>query len=109
MEKIFDFNKYMNFDSINDSQEAGDTNTFYFRHIEDTAILTERTEEFYKIASELSTLINSLPLTVELNNKLVDLMIRQVQIAEHGAFNQGLRMGKELAEFLEKENTENEE
>lgn len=69
----------IDFQSIKDSQEA--------------AITIERTEEFYSIARELSEFIKGLPLSQPDNDKLIALIIRQVQAGEQGAFNQGFRMG----------------
>lgn len=62
---------------------------------EDIPIEINRTEEFFRIAQELSDFIHTLPLSVEQNDKLVKLMIDQVQEAERGAFGQGLCMGTE--------------
>lgn len=79
----------IDFQSIKDSQEA--------------AITIERTEEFYSIARELSEFIKGLPLSQPDNDKLIALIIRQVQAGEQGAFAQGLRIGKEFASWKENE------
>lgn len=57
----------------------------------------ERTEKFYQIARELSDFIKALPLDQPTNDHLVKLMIEQVEEAEHGAFIQGLKMGRDFA------------
>lgn len=67
--------------------------------IDDIAIEVERTEEFYKIARTLNDFIRDLPLTKSQNERLIELTIQQVLAAEHGAYNQGCRMGAEFARF----------
>ena len=57
----------------------------------------ERTESFYSTARELSDFIAALPISREENDRLIALIIRQVQNGEQGAFAQGLRIGKEFA------------
>ena len=61
----------------------------------DLAIQIERTDKMIVAARELGDYIRDLPLTVEQNNALVALMIKQVQEAERGAFIQGFKWGKE--------------
>lgn len=63
------------------------------------AIIVERTEDFYIIARELNGFIKSLSISRPENDKLIDIIIRQVQAGEQGAFKQGLRMGKEFSEW----------
>lgn len=63
---------------------------------QDTAIEIERTDEFYSIARELSKFIKGLPLSQPDNDKLIAIIIKQVQACEQGAFNQGFRMGSEF-------------
>ncbi len=72
----------IDFQSIRDTQKA--------------AITIERTEEFYSIARELSEFIKGLPLSQPDNDKLIAVIIQQVQAGEQGAFNQGFRMGSEF-------------
>lgn len=70
-----------------------------FQSIKDTqkaAIEVERTEEFYRIARELSDFIKGLPISQTDNDKLIAIIIQQVQAGEQGAFNQGFRMGSEF-------------
>ena len=61
----------------------------------DAAIEVERTATFFMIARELSNYLNTLPLTAEAHNKLIELIIDQVQAAEAGAFTQGVKIGAE--------------
>lgn len=53
-----------------------------------TCIL-DRTPEFKQKAQEISDFIERLPLTKAENDRLVFLLVEQVQIAEHDAFFQG--------------------
>lgn len=69
----------IDFQSIKDSQEA--------------AITIERTDEFYSTARELSDFIAALPISREENDRLIALIIQQVQDGEQGAFYQGFHMG----------------
>ena len=64
---------------------------------QEAAIKIERTEAFYGIARELSDHLYALPLTQPQNDRLVALMIRQVETAEQGAFHHGIRIGAEFA------------
>lgn len=57
----------------------------------------ERTEKFFQIARELSDFIKALPLDQPTNDRLVKLMIAQVEEAEHGAFTQGFGLGMDFA------------
>ena len=61
------------------------------------AVAVERTEAFYKAARALSDYLRPLPLGQPENDQLIELIIRQVEAAEQGAFNQGFRMGAEFA------------
>lgn len=61
------------------------------------AVTVERTEAFYKAARTLSDYLRPLPLGQPENDQLIELIIRQVEAAEQGAFNQGFRMGAEFA------------
>lgn len=74
------------------------SNVFDFENIEDidgVAITVERTPEFVKVARQLSDFVKDLPLDQPTNDRLVSLMVDQVQQAEKGAFAQGFRMGRE--------------
>ena len=62
-------------------------------------ILLERTEEFLKVARELSDFLHTLPLSTQDHNKLVDLIMQNVSAGEHGAFCQGFDMGREFASW----------
>lgn len=58
-------------------------------------IKIKRTEEFKAAANELSECIKRLSLSREENDKLVELMVKQVQISEQAAFKQGMQLGIE--------------
>lgn len=61
-------------------------NVIPFKSLGDCAITAERSPEFYNKARELSDFIAALPLTREQNDKLIGLMIDQVNIGEKDAF-----------------------
>ena len=61
--------------------------------IEGVAIAIERTPDFFQVAQQLSEFIHGLPLDQTTNDRLVALMVDQVQQAERGAFAHGFRMG----------------
>lgn len=65
----------------------------------DIFIKIEHGEECLKVARELSKYISNLPLSVEQNNRLVQLMIAQVEAAERGAFSQGAKVGMEYGRY----------
>jgi hypothetical protein len=56
-----------------------------------------RTEKFNEIADELSGCIKDLPLTHEQNDRLITLIVRQINAAERGAFLQGADIGASAA------------
>lgn len=56
------------------------------RNEQEPALAVERTESFYSTARELSDFIAALPLSREENDRLIDLIIQQVQDGEQGAF-----------------------
>lgn len=62
-------------------------------------IVKERTEKWFQIARKLSDFIKGLPLDQPTNDRLVKMMIEQVEEAELGAFIQGFKMGREFAEY----------
>ena len=64
-----------------------------FENTQESTITVERTEDFYRVARELSDFIAALPLSQPDNDKLIAIIIQQVQAGEQGAFNQGFRMG----------------
>lgn len=73
-----------------------------FQSIKDrqgTAIAIERTEEFYSTARELSGFIAALSLSRGENDRLIALIIRQIQEGEQGAFNQGFHMGYDFIKW----------
>lgn len=67
---------------------------------EEPTIEIERTAAFHSIARQLSDNLKALPLSKEENDQFIDLMIKQVQEAERGAFMQGFKMGKEYAAYV---------
>ena len=64
--------------------------------IEGAAIAIERTPDFFQVAQQLSEFIYGLQLDQPTNDRLVALMVDQVQQAEKGAFAHGFRMGMEF-------------
>lgn len=64
--------------------------------IEGAAIAIERTQIFFQVAQQLSDFIYGLPLDQPTNDRLVALMVDQVQQAEKGAFAHGFRIGMEF-------------
>lgn len=66
---------------------------------QDIAIQIERTPEFTEVAKILSNHIKGLSLTHADNDRLVALMIENVQAAERGAFAQGFSMGREYGQY----------
>ena len=70
---------------------------------QDITIQIERTKEFYRTARELNDYLYALPLTQPQNDRLVALMIRQVETAEQGAFHHGIRIGAEFARSHDRE------
>lgn len=73
-----------------------------FTNLVNVALEIERTEEFVQTANELSNFLRSLPLNNEDNDKLISLMVKQVNTAEKGAFLHGFSMGYGLGDFQEK-------
>ena len=61
-----------------------------------SSIAIERTPDFFQMAQQLSEFVRSLPLDQPTNDRLVALMVDQVQQAEKGAFVHGYRMGMEF-------------
>lgn len=59
----------------------------------------ERTADFFDTAQQLSEFIHGLPLDQPTNDRLVALMVEQVQQAEKGAFFHGFRMGMDFSEW----------
>lgn len=72
-------------------QENIELNTIH--DIEGAAIAIERTPDFFQVAQQLSEFIHGLPLDQPTNDRLVALVVDQVQQAESGAFAHGFRMG----------------
>ena len=65
--------------------------------MEDSAIVIDRTPDFFLSAQQLSEFIHNLPLDQSDNDRLIALMVEQVQQAEKGAFEHGFRFGVEAA------------
>ena len=67
---------------------------------EDAFIKIERTDEFLEKAKALSDHMNTLPLTGEQHNRLVELTLEQTMEAERGGFlfgvDLGIKLGKEF-------------
>ena len=63
--------------------------------MEDSAIVIDRTPDFFLSAQQLSEFIHNLPLDQSDNDRLIALMVEQVQQAEKGAFEHGFRFGVE--------------
>lgn len=70
-----------------------------FPSLDNLAIEIKRTEEFKAAAGELSVFLEALPLSREDNDKLVSLMVKQVNVAETSAFTQGFAMGYEFGDI----------
>lgn len=70
-----------------------------YRSTSEPAIPIEKTEEFYAAAKELDSFMGTLPLNQSSNDRLVALIIKQVQASEKGAFAQGFRMGINYAKW----------
>lgn len=66
---------------------------------QDGFIEIERDESFLTAAQSLSDFMNSLPLSADQHNKLVELTIAQVIAAERCAFGQGLVIGREYGQY----------
>ena len=64
--------------------------------IEGAAIAIERTPDFFQVAQQISEFIYGLPLDQPTNDRLVALMVDQLQQAEKGAFAHGFRIGMEF-------------
>lgn len=62
-------------------------------------IQIERTEGCTQKAKQLRDFVAALPLDTQTNDRLVKLMVEKVKEAELGAFAQGLRIGREYAEY----------
>jgi len=62
---------------------------------DDVAIRLDRTEAMLAAGRALGDHIKGLPLTAEDNDRLVALMVAQVQEAERSAFVQGFKMGRD--------------
>lgn len=54
------------------------------------AIIINRSEDFQKVAQKLSEFVAGLPLDQPTNDRLVALMVEQVNIAEKDAYLQGV-------------------
>ncbi|GMB01858.1 hypothetical protein [Pelosinus sp. IPA-1] len=63
-------------------------------------IKIERSEEFYISTRMISEFICNLPLSAADNDRLIALLVEQLQEAENTAFLQGFGMGCEMAKAL---------
>ena len=68
-------------------------------HIQEGAIIIERTEEFLQNAQRLSEFIKGLPLSQPDNDQLIAFILQQVQDGERQAFVQGFRMGTKFEQY----------
>ncbi len=59
--------------------------------ISECGIEVERSEEFIKFAINLGDFISALPLSVQQNDDLINLIVGHVTEAEHSAFIQGFK------------------
>lgn len=66
-------------------------------------ITLQHTEGFYESAKQLSEFIKELPLNQQDNDKLIDLILNQVNDGMYDAFVQGFRMGRAYNEWEESE------
>lgn len=73
-------------------------NVVEFPNIGDIAIEIPRSEHFEEIAIELSEFIKRLPLSAEDNDGLIELIIKQINEAEHTAFTTGISLGIEIGQ-----------
>jgi hypothetical protein len=64
------------------------------------AIEIQRTEDFKATAEKLSNFIKMLPLSQVDNDKLIALIVTQIQQAEKDAFEQGLTLGIKMGRGL---------
>lgn len=67
--------------------------------IEENGIELEKSPEMLASAERLSDYIRELPLTAEQNDKLVQMLLDHVGDVQRCGFNQGLKVGKEFAEW----------
>lgn len=58
-----------------------------------------RTDKFYEAARELSDFVKELPLSKQDNDKLVELIIQQLQTGERDAFLYGMRLKTDFQEW----------
>lgn len=62
-------------------------------------IKIKHTEDFLELAKNLREFIKGLPISNEDNDKLIKLILVQIQQAEKDSFLQGFEMGLELADY----------
>ena len=67
--------------------------------LDDIAIAAERSPEFFDIGRKLDALLKTLPIDANTHNAMTALIIDQVQAGEKAAFLQGVKVGKEFAEY----------
>lgn len=65
-----------------------------------------RTEDFHDIAYTLDDYVNALPISNEQNNKLLDLILKQVIVAEKDAFSFGIGLMGMALGIADSENRE---
>lgn len=69
------------------------------RGVEDFDIEIEKGEDTKAAAQELSRFIAGLDLEPEVNDRLVELMVEQVNVAQRDAFFQGVEFGRDLGRW----------
>ena len=62
-------------------------------------ITIKHTEDFLELAKDLRELVKGLPISNDDNEKLIKLMLEQIQQAEKDSFLQGFEMGLEFAKY----------
>lgn len=71
-------------------------NKTFFLNPANATIEINRTNEFDNAAKELGDYIARLPLSHEQNDKLIELMLKQVNAAEEGSFLHGFKLGNDI-------------
>jgi len=77
--------------NLKDCKKAHQNNEY-----QEQAIGIKRTDEFMVAAQILSECIKALPLTQPDNDKLIELIANQVNVAECEAFKQGVDLGVKI-------------
>lgn len=62
-------------------------------------IKIKHTEDFFVLAKNLREFVEGLPISNDDNDKLIKLILEQIQQTEKDSFLQGFEMGLEFAEY----------